>query len=67
MFQSKEKSDVDAITIVCVLHGKWFQGMEWEWPLSWFDNIVSVKEFFPIVFALNMCQSHLRDMHLEHR
>ena len=44
-----------------VLKGKWFQG---GWPSSWEQKHITIKEFFPIVLALKMWSSHLRDRRL---
>ena len=44
-----------------VLKGKWFQG---GWPSSWEQKHITIKELFPIVLALKMWSSHLRDRRL---
>ena len=33
-----------------------------KWPVYWCDKHISVKELFPIVLALKIWPSHLRDM-----
>ena len=54
-------TDASNLGFAGVLQGKWFQG---KWPLSWLDKHISVKELFPIVLALKMWPSYLRDMQL---
>ena len=54
-------TDASNLGFAGVLQGKLFQG---RWPLSWLDKHISVKELFPIVLALKILPSYLRDMQL---
>ena len=54
-------TDASNLGFAGVLKGKWFQG---SWPCSWEQKRITIKELFPIVLALKMWLSHLRDRHL---
>ena len=54
-------TDASNLGFAGVLKGKWFQG---GWPSSWEQKHIAIKELFPIVLALKMWSTHLRDRRL---
>lgn len=54
-------TDASGVGFAGLLKGQWFQG---HWPSFWSDLNIAIKELFPIVLALHLWPSVLRDRRL---